>query len=68
MIGFADDVEVFLDNRAGHAAPRELDIAGDAGRIRIGDALFPSSSRRTIGPFGELLRRPFLDRSLAPVP
>jgi predicted dehydrogenase len=60
VIGFADDVEVFLDNRAGHAAPRELDIAGDAGRIRIGDALFPELfTKDDLSPFGELLRRPF---------
>jgi len=60
VIGFADDVEVFLDNRAGHAAPRELDIAGDAGRIRIGDTLFPELfTKDDRSPFGELLRRPF---------
>jgi predicted dehydrogenase len=60
VIGFADDVEVFLDNRVGHAAPRELDIAGDAGRIRIGDMLFPelfTKDDRSL--FDELLRRPF---------
>ena len=60
MIGFADDVEVFLDNRVGHAAPRELDIVGDAGRIRIGDTLFPELfTKDDRSPFGELLRRPF---------
>ena len=60
VIGFADDVEVFLDNRVGHAAPRELDIAGDVGRIRIGDTLFPELfTKDDRGSFGELLRRPF---------
>jgi len=59
-IGFPDDVEVFLDNRAGHAAPRELDIAGDAGRIRVGDHLFPELyTKDDRSPFGELLKRPF---------
>jgi predicted dehydrogenase len=60
VIGFTDDVEVFLDNRVDHAAPRELDIAGDAGRIRIGDTLFPELfTKDDRSPFGELLRRPF---------
>ncbi|MGH2617891.1 MAG: Gfo/Idh/MocA family protein [Thermomicrobiales bacterium] len=60
VIGFADDVEVFLDNRVGHAAPRELDIAGEAGRIRIGDTLSPELfTKDERSPFGELLRRPF---------
>src|SRR5215207_9376135 len=58
VIGFADDVEVFLDNRVGHAAPRELDIAGDAGRIRIGDTLFPELfTKDDRSPFGELVRQ-----------
>jgi predicted dehydrogenase len=60
VIGFGDDVEVFLDNRAGHAAPRELDLAGDAGRIRVGDHLFPELyTKDAQSPFGELLQRPF---------
>ena len=60
VIGFPDDVEVFLENRVGHAAPRELDIVGDAGRIRVGDTLFPELwTKDDRGPFGELLRRPF---------
>ena len=60
VIGFADDVEVFLDNRVGHAAPRELDIAGDAGRIRVGDHLFPELyTKDDRSRFGELVQRPF---------
>jgi predicted dehydrogenase len=60
VIGFPDDIEVFLDNRVGHAAPRELDIVGDAGRIRVGDTLFPEIFRKNDrSPFGELLRHPF---------
>jgi predicted dehydrogenase len=60
VIGFTDDVEVFLDNRVGHAAPRELDIAGDAGRIRIGDTIFPELfTKDDHSPFGELVQRPF---------
>jgi predicted dehydrogenase len=60
VIGFADDVEVFLDNRVGHAAPREIDIAGDAGRIRVGDHLSPELyTKDDRSPFGELLKRPF---------
>ncbi len=60
VIGFPGDVEVFLDNRAGHAAPRELDIAGDAGRIRVGDMLFPELfTKDDQSQFGELVRRPF---------
>lgn len=60
IIGFPDDIEVFLDNRVGHAAPRELDIAGTAGRIRIGDHLFPELyTKDESSPFGELVQRPF---------
>lgn len=60
VIGFPDDVEVFLDNRVGHAAPRELDVAGDAGRIRVGDHLFPELyTKDESSPFGELVKRPF---------
>jgi predicted dehydrogenase len=60
VVGFSDDVEVFLDNRAGHAAPRELDIAGDAGRIRVGDHLAPQLyTKDDRSPFNELVQRPF---------
>lgn len=60
VIGFANGVEVFLNNREGHAAPRELDIVGDAGRIRAGDTLFPELyTKDPASPFGELVRRPF---------
>jgi hypothetical protein len=60
VIGFADEAEVFLDNRVSYAAPRELDIAGDAGRIRIGDTLFPELfTKDHRSSFGDLLRRPF---------
>jgi predicted dehydrogenase len=60
IIGFANGVEVFLNNREGHAAPRELDIVGERGRIRVGDTLFPElSTKDTASPFGELVRRPF---------
>jgi predicted dehydrogenase len=41
VVTFANGVEVFVDNRLGHGAPRELDIAGSHGRIRVGDAIFP---------------------------
>jgi predicted dehydrogenase len=60
IIGFANGAEVFLNNSAGHAAPRELDIVGEAGRIRAGDTLFPEFFRKdTSSPFGELVRHPF---------
>ncbi|MFN8591075.1 MAG: Gfo/Idh/MocA family oxidoreductase [Thermomicrobiales bacterium] len=60
VVGFANGVEVFLNNSVGHAAPRELDIVGDAGRIRAGDTLFPElSTQDPASPFGELVRRPF---------
>lgn len=60
VIGFANGVEVFLNNSVGHAAPREIDIVGDAGRIRAGDTLFPELfTKDPASPFGELVRRPF---------
>jgi predicted dehydrogenase len=60
LIGFANEVEVFLNNSEGHAAPRELDIVGETGRIRAGDTLFPELyTKDTASPFGELVRRPF---------
>jgi predicted dehydrogenase len=60
IIGFANGVEVFLNNSEGHAAPRELDIVGESGRIRAGDTLFPELfTRDAASPFGELVRRPF---------
>jgi predicted dehydrogenase len=60
VIGFANGVEVFLNNREGHAAPRELDIVGDAGRVRTGDTLFPELyTKDPASEFGELVRRPF---------
>lgn len=60
ILGFANDVEVFLNNRDGHAAPRELDIVGESGRIRVGDNLFPELyTKDTSSLFGELVRRPF---------
>lgn len=60
VIGFANGVEVLLNNSEGHAAPRELDIVGDGGRIRAGDTLFPEfSTKDPASPFGELVRRPF---------
>jgi predicted dehydrogenase len=69
VIGFADEVEVFLDNRVGHAAPRELDIVGEAGRIRIGDTLFPELfTKDNRSPFGELVRRPFPGSVIATSP
>lgn len=60
IVGFQDGTEVFVDNRMGSAAPRELDIAGTDGRIRIGDTLYPEVYTRDIqSPFGELVRRVF---------
>lgn len=59
-IGFSNGVEVFLNLREGHAAPREIDVVGDAGRIRAGDTLFPELyTKDPASPFGELMRRPF---------
>jgi predicted dehydrogenase len=69
IIGFGDGAEVFLNNRQGHSSPRELDIVGDAGRIRAGDTLFPElSTKDTTSPFGELLRRPFPGSVIAQSP
>ncbi|MEA2597423.1 MAG: hypothetical protein QOF01_3892 [Thermomicrobiales bacterium] len=60
IVGFANGVEVFLDNRLGSAAPRDLDIAGSLGRIRIGDTLPPEFfTKDPQSKFGELVRRVF---------
>lgn len=60
VVGFPNDIEVFVDNRVGHAAPRELDIVGTSGRIRIGDHLPPELyTKDESSPFGELVKRPF---------
>jgi predicted dehydrogenase len=69
ILGFANGVEVFLNNRDGHAAPRELDIVGESGRIRVGDNLFPELfTKDTASPFGELVRRPFPGSVIAQSP
>jgi predicted dehydrogenase len=60
VVGFRNGAEVFVDNRTGSAAPRELDIAGTEGRIRVGDTLYPEVyTRDTQSPFGELVQRVF---------
>jgi predicted dehydrogenase len=60
LVGFHNGVDVLVDNRAGHAAPRELDIAGSKGRIRIGDALYPELyTVDEASPTRELVRRIF---------
>lgn len=60
IVRFANGVEVFVDNAVGSAAPREIDIIGSAGRIRIGDFLPPELyTKDPRSPFGELVQRPF---------
>jgi predicted dehydrogenase len=60
MVGFANGVEVFINNRLGHPVPSEVDIVGEAGRIRIGNALFPELyTRDPQSAYGELVRRVF---------
>jgi predicted dehydrogenase len=60
VVSFRNGAEVFVDNRTGSAAPRELDIAGTEGRIRVGDTLYPEVyTRDTQSPFGELVQRVF---------
>jgi predicted dehydrogenase len=60
IVGFANGVEVFVNNRVGHGAPREIDIVGTSGRIRVGDTLPPELfTRDPQSPFGELVRRVF---------
>jgi predicted dehydrogenase len=60
VVAYANGVEVLVDNRLGNAAPREIDIAGSAGRIRAGDTIFPELyTKDPQSPFGELVRRAF---------
>jgi predicted dehydrogenase len=60
IVGFANGVEVFINNRVGHPVPSEFDIVGEAGRIRIGNALFPELyARDPQSAHGELVRRVF---------
>jgi predicted dehydrogenase len=60
IVGFANGVEVFINNRVGHPVASEFDIVGSTGRIRIGNALFPELyTQDPQSPFGELVRRVF---------
>lgn len=60
IVNFANGIEVFINNRAGHSAPAELDIVGTAGRIRIGNARFPElQTKDAQSPSGELVQRVF---------
>lgn len=60
IVQFTNGVEAFIDNKTGSAAPKELDMSGSAGRIRVGDTLFPELfTKDPQSPFGELVQRPF---------
>ncbi len=66
---FPDEIEVFLDTCVSHAAPRELDIAGTAGRIRIGGHHSPEQyTKDESSSFGELVQRRFPGSFLGPSP
>lgn len=60
LIGFQNGVEVYVNNRLGNAVPWEFDIAGSAGRIRIGNALYPELyTVDPASPSAEMVRRVF---------
>lgn len=60
LIGFANGVEVYVNNRPGHPLASEFDIVGERGRIRLGNALFPELYvTDEQSPFGEMVRRVF---------
>jgi predicted dehydrogenase len=60
VVQFANGVELLLDARAGSAAPKEVDIAGSLGRVRMCDTLLPELfTKDPQSPFGELVQRAF---------
>jgi predicted dehydrogenase len=60
MIGFANGVEVYVNNRPGHPLASEFDIVGEIGRVRIGNTLFPELYvKDERSSYGELVRRVF---------
>lgn len=66
VVGYGNGTEVYVNLRPGHAAPREIDLVGDAGRIRIGDTLAPELYvTDPISPFHELVHRVFPGSVLA---
>jgi predicted dehydrogenase len=60
MVRFANGVDAFINNRTGHAAPSEFDLVGSAGRIRLGNTLYPELyTRDERAPASGLARRVF---------